>query len=78
MSAKEIRTINCILKELKHLFIGSKTEKLLYLGEEPNPEEKGSGSTYGEMALILPMYDRAILRFRTSARIKEWYKDQKN
>lgn len=52
---KQIQTLNEILKELQDIFIGTEAEDHLYLAEEPDEDdcENHSGTTYGEMDLLL-------------------------
>ena len=63
MSIRQIRTINELLQELRDLFRGSEAEDLLHLAEEPKEDEPASGTTYGEMALLLNAYECMLTAF---------------
>ena len=64
MTKKQIQTINQILSELKDFFTGCETDNLLHLAEEPDPATNTSGTTNGEMALLLSAYQFTINAFR--------------
>ncbi len=58
MSLRQIRTINEILGELRTELKGSEVEDYLHLAEEPREEsDEPTGTTYGEMVLILNTYE---------------------
>lgn len=63
MSPNQIRTINELLKELQAMFAGSEMEDYLKLAEEPTDNNK-TGTTYGEMALILSAYHWTMATYR--------------
>ena len=64
MSPKQIQTINEILSELKDFFTGCETDNLLHLAEEPDPATGASGTTNGEMALLISAYQFTINAFQ--------------
>lgn len=69
MTLRQIRTINELLSELKTYVEGSAAEKYLRLAEEPkdtDEESELSGTTYGEMALLLDAYESTIHAYRYS------------
>ncbi len=63
MSIRQIRTINEPLQELRELFNGSEAEDLLHLADEPDADNQDSGTTYGEMALLLNAYSSMLNSF---------------
>ena len=60
MTRKQIQIINVILSELKAFFTGSNMEDYLHLAEEPDPEAGVTGTTNGEMALLLNLYRQTV------------------
>ncbi len=63
MSIRQIRTINEPMQELRELFKGSEAEDLLHLADEPEADNQDSGTTYGEMALLLNAYSSMLITF---------------
>ena len=63
MTRQQVRIINEILSELKAFFTGSDMEDYLHLAEEPDPEARVTGTTNGEMSLLLSLYRQTIHAF---------------